>query len=390
MEFDIVIAGAGAVGCATALALDRLGLSVCLTDTKPFNGFSGKPAGPWDSRVYTISPGSERLLGELGAWARLDATRLGMLYRMEVHGDTSDGEIAFDAMRAGVSHLACVVEGNRLQSALEQEIAQRSAIRVMAPCVIESIDWTFDAVRVVLGDGGSVRGQLLIGADGADSFVRSKARLGVSYASYGQGGVVANFAADKAHDGRAFQWFRGDGVLALLPLPGRTVSMVWSTLTQNAARLCALSEGDLAQEVREASANVLGALAVVTPARSFPLRQVRAGAVTGLRTVLLGDAAHCVHPLAGQGVNLGLRDVEALARVLGERPFGTDVGAVGLLKKYQRLRLEDTMSVFALTDGLHRLFAVDSPLIRTLRNRGMSAVDGLSVLKSALVQRALL
>ncbi|MSQ59541.1 MAG: 2-octaprenyl-3-methyl-6-methoxy-1,4-benzoquinol hydroxylase [Betaproteobacteria bacterium] len=389
MEFDVIVAGAGSVGCAAALALDNLGLTVCLTDPKPFNAFSAKPTDPWDSRVYTISPGSEQLLAELGVWARLDASRLGMLYRMEVHGDTPDGAIAFDAMRAGVSHLACVVEGNRLQSAMEQEIAQRPALCVMAPSVIDTIDWTSGAVRVVFGDGRSVRGQLLIGADGADSFVRSKARLGVSYASYGQGGVVANFEADKAHDGRAFQWFRRDGVLALLPLPGRMLSMVWSTATHNAARLCALSGGDLAREVQEASGNVLGALTVVTSARSFPLRQVRAEAVMGLLTVLVGDAAHCVHPLAGQGVNLGFRDVEALARVLGERPLGTGVGESGLLKKYQRQRLQDTMSVFALTDGLHRLFAAHSPLLRAIRNRGMSAVDGLPVLKSALVRRAL-
>jgi 2-polyprenylphenol 6-hydroxylase len=389
LEFDVVIAGAGAVGCAAALALDRLGLSVCLTDTKPLNALSAKTQGTWDSRVYTLSPGSEQLLGELGAWARLDAARIGILHRMQVHGDTPDGAIAFDAMRAGVSHLACVAEGNRLQSALEQEIAQRPAIRVMAPSVIDTIDWTLGAVRVVFADGSIVRGQLLIGADGADSFVRSKARLGVSYASYGQGGVVANFEADKAHDGRAFQWFRPDGVLALLPLPGRLVSMVWSTATENAARLCALSPADLAREVQEASGNVLGALSVVSPVRSFPLRQVRAKSVAGIRTVLIGDAAHCIHPLAGQGVNLGLRDVEALARVLGERPSGTGVGEIGLLRKYQRLRLEDTMSVFALTDGLHKLFAADSRVIRALRNRGMSAVDELSVLKSALVQRAL-
>ena len=383
-----MIAGAGSVGCAAALALDSLGLGVCLIDPKPVQPLAA--ADPWDARVLTVSPGSERLLQGLGVWARLDASRLAVLYRMEVLGDLPSGAISFDAMGEGVSHLACVVENNRLQGALEQELRRRSAIRVHAPASIKSIDWTPDEVRVVLGDARTIRGRLLVGADGADSFVRARARLGVAFANYGQRGVVANFEADKANEGRAFQWFRPDGVLALLPLPGHALSMVWSTATQNAARLCSLTLGQLEAEVQEACGNVLGALRVMTPPQSFSLRHVRATNVIGFRTALVGDAAHCVHPLAGQGVNLGFRDVEALARVLRERPLRASVGEIGLLKKYQRERLEDTMSVFALTDGLQKLFAAPNPLIRALRNQGMSTLDRLSPLKHALVQRALL
>lgn len=388
MEFDVVIAGAGSVGCAAALAFDSLGLAVCLIDPKPVKPLAVPDS--WDARVFTISPGSEQLLRALGVWARLDASRIGVLYRMEVHGDIPSGAITFDAMGAGVSHLACVVENNRLQAAFDQELAQRSAIRVLAPATIETMDWTRDEVRVALGDARTIRSCLLVGADGADSFVRARARLGVSYANYGERGVVANFEAYKAHGGRAFQWFRPDGVLALLPLPGRALSMVWSSATDNAARLCALGPAELAGEVQEACGGVLGALNTITLAQSFPLRHMRTESAISFRTVLIGDAAHCVHPLAGQGVNLGFRDVEALARVLRERPLGAGVGEQGLLKKYQRERLEDTMSVFALTDGLHRFFAAPNALIRALRNQGMSVVDRLSPLKYALVQRALL
>ncbi len=387
-----MIVGAGSVGCAAALALESLGLTVCVLGPKPIlaKPSAAKPQDPWDVRVFTISPGSEQLLRGLGVWARLDPSRLGTLYRMEVHGDLPSGAITFDAQRIGVSHLASVVENGRLQGALEQEISQRSAIGVLAPATIESIDWTSGEVQVVLGNSRAVRGHLLVGADGADSFVRAQARIGVAYGTYGQRGVVANFEAKKAHVGRAFQWFRPDGVLAFLPLPGRILSMVWSTPAENAARLCTLGPNDLAREVQEASGDVLGALKVVTPPRSFPLRYLKAKSFVGLRTALLGDAAHSVHPLAGQGVNLGFRDVEALARVLGELPPGADAGAPSLLKKYQRERLEDTMSVFAVTDGLQKLFAAPNPLIRALRNRGMSAVDRLSPVKNALMRRALL
>ncbi len=386
MEIDVVMAGAGHVGCATALALDALGLSVCLVDPKPF---ATNPVQDWDVRVFTLSPGSERFLEELGVWSRLDATRRASVYRMQVFGDAPASTITFDAMRTGVERLATIVEGSRLQAALESRVRETS-IKVLTPASIRSIDWRRNMVQVGLADARSMDCRLVVGADGTDSLVRSQARIGLHYRGYGQQGVVANFQAEKAHRGRAFQWFREDGVLAFLPLPGQLLSIVWSTNTDHASRLLSLDASELVAQVEAASGRVLGGLTLVTKARAFPLRYARAHSMIARRVALVGDAAHSVHPLAGQGVNLGMRDAQALAGVLKERPHGADVGESECLTRYQRARREDTMSVFAVTDGLQKLFATSSPLLRTLRNQGMNMVDWLSPAKHALVRRALL
>ena len=377
--------GAGYVGCATALALEALGWSVCLQSP---HSLGAQPDPNWDLRVFTISPGNERLLDILGVWQHLDAARLSPVYKMEVAGDGGRGSLEFDAMAAGVSHLATVVEGGRLQAAMEARLHARGGVRVEVG-EIADLTWSHDKVVSKLRDGRAITGKLVCGADGADSQVRTRAGIALRQRGYGQQGVVANFRAQKAHRGRAFQWFRPDGVLALLPLPGHLLSMVWSTDDAHARELCAHDPGQLAAQVAAASQGVLGELEALSPARAFPLRYGRADPIVGHRVVLLGDAAHCVHPLAGQGVNLGLRDVSDLGDYLKEHRYDADVAASGRLGGFENRRRSDILAVMALTDGLHRLFAGTHPILRRMRTDGMRAVNELSMLKRALIQHAM-
>lgn len=384
-DFDAVIIGGGHVGCAAALALRQLGLTVCLVNARPL---ATALVPEWDLRVFSISPGSEQLLTGLGVWQRMDGQRIAPIYRMQVEGDGGAGRLEFDAMSAGVAHLATVVEGSRLQAALEAGLAQAGVV-LHAPCVVEDLQWTRDGVVVTLPDYRAVRGKLLLGADGTESMVRARAGISWHYRGYGQCGVVAHLRATIAHQGRAFQWFRGDGVLAFLPLPGDLLSIVWSTDTARAAALQAMDPQAFAAELTAASDAILGDLQAMSAVAAFPLRYGRAERVTGLRVALLGDAAHSVHPLAGQGVNLGFRDIVALAAVLTERSGQSDVAASSLLRQYESRRRRDTMSMVAVTDGLHRLFGTGHPLVRLMRSSGMSALDRIPVIKHALMRQAM-
>lgn len=384
-NFDVVIVGGGHVGCAAALALRALDLTVCLVDARPM---ATTLAPDWDLRVFTLSPGSERLLTDLGVWQRLDPGRLAPVYHMQIEGDAGAGRLEFDSMAAGVPQLATVVEGNRLQGALEAALAD-AGVTLLAPRAIEDVRWSRDEVAVTARGEDALRARLLLGADGTESPVRARAGIAWHYRGYGQSGVVAHFRAPICHQGRAFQWFRADGVLAFLPLPGHLLSIVWSTQTARAAELRSMPPDGLAAEVTAASGAVLGDLEPVSASAAFPLRYARADRITGRRLALLGDAAHCVHPLAGQGVNLGFRDVATLAEVLKERPAQSDVAASALLRRYESRRRRDTMSMVAVTDGLHRLFGAEHPLARAIRSSGMRALDRIALVKHALMRQAM-
>jgi ubiquinone biosynthesis UbiH/UbiF/VisC/COQ6 family hydroxylase len=231
---------------------------------------------------------------------------------------------------------------------------------------------------------------LVVGADGARSWVRQAAGMATEPRPYVQTAVVANFACERAHHGVARQWFRADGsVLAWLPLPGRRISIVWSAPDAQAADLCALDASALAASVAEAGAHELGALVPITAAASFPLAFLKLPATVAHRLALVGDAAHGVHPLAGQGVNLGFGDVEALAAVLAERGPVTDPGASVLLERFARRRAGPVLAMQTVTDGLVRLFGPTYPWLKTLRNAGLATVGRIPLLKRALAQPAL-
>jgi 2-octaprenylphenol hydroxylase len=382
-RYQVVIVGAGLVGAAAALALGRQGLRVALIERQP----PAVPDEAWDTRIYAISPASQRFLERIGAWQRMDAGRIQPVFRMDVAGDTT-GAIRLDAYEAGVSHLATILESGRLQDALWQALQADGSVALHCPAAIESLAREGTSTRLTLADGQVLGAELLIGADGAASRIREWAGLASTLTPYGQSGVVANFECERPHRGTAFQWFFDSDILAWLPLPGNRLSMVWSTQTAHADTLMALDGALLAAKVQAAGRDQLGALRLLAPVAAFPLRLIRVETIVAPGVALIGDAAHGVHPLAGQGVNLGFGDAESLVAVLSRhRQTRSYCGDVRVLQHYARERAEPVRRMQALTHGLHHLFAEQRA--GWLRNAGMRIVDHLPPVKAALVREAM-
>ena len=385
MDFDVVVVGSGLVGASFALALEAAGLNLALIEAQPQPGAG---AADWDSRVYAISPGSAAFLERCGAWQALDLTRVSRVEAMRVFGDDGRSELDFSAYDTGLRELAFIVENRELQRVLWAALQRAQHVAVMAPAACTALTFEDQAVQLTLGDGRALRPRLIVGADGADSWVRAQTAIAIETRPYQQTAVVANFTVTRPHRGTAHQWFRHDGVLALLPLPGDRVSMVWSTGEEDAARLLALPSEELIAQVAAASRGALGDLQLITPAAAFPLRLQRVRQLVLPRLALVGDAAHNVHPLAGQGVNLGFRDARELAQVLRERDSQTDCGDYRLLRRYERARREDIVAMQFATDSLQRLFNNEIGWLASLRNCGLRLVNRQAQLKNFLVQHA--
>jgi 2-octaprenylphenol hydroxylase len=385
-RFDVAIAGAGLVGLALAPALARKGLAVALIDAAPVAAVEAPPDGV-DVRVYAISPGSASFLHALGAWQELPPERIAAVETMRVEGDDR-AVLNFSAYEIGQRALAWIVEERALRAALVP-LLHGAGVEIVAPARFAALSFSPDVAELTLEGGDRLAARLVVGADGVNSWVRRAAGVLVDPRPYGQTAVVANFACERAHHGCARQWFLpGDGILAFLPLPGRAVSIVWSAPEALAAELMALAPDALCERVAAAGHQSLGRLTPVTPPAAFPLRFLRLPSPIAHRLALVGDAAHGVHPLAGQGVNLGFGDAQALADVLGSRGPVADPGAPILLERYARARAGSVLAMQAVTDGLTRLFSLSTPGLRFLRNAGMTAVDRLPFVKSILAQPA--
>lgn len=383
MQNDIVIVGGGLVGAALALSLKDSGLKIALVEAKPFE----RPPG-WDSRIYAISPGSAAYLESCGAWQKMDFSRVGEVAAMQVYGDDGVSQLEFDAFGANVSELAFIVESGNMLAALNLALEEAENVERLCPQVCRSLCRGVDEVVLEL-DGREIHSQLLVGADGARSWVRQQAGFEESPRPYGQSGVVANFATQKPHGNVARQWFREDGILAFLPLPGNMISIVWSTWEENAKSLVADEPQIFCERVAAASGHALGELELITAAAAFPLRLLNLGSLVKPRIALIGDAAHNTHPLAGQGVNLGFRDARELSAVLQGRTRMRDCGEYSLLRQYDRARQEDIMAMQLTTDMLQKLFNNSNPLLKPLRNLGLRLVDSRSVIKNFLARQAL-
>jgi 2-octaprenylphenol hydroxylase len=383
MAYDAVIVGGGLVGAALARALRGAAIGL-VAQTRP-----SLPGDGLDSRVYAISPGNAQFLAAQQAWQRMPEARLTPVHGMRVHGDDGRAVLEFDAYDAGVSELAWIVEDGILQDALWQGLLGQDRLDILDGVRCERLEFGDPHAAVVLADARRLDARLVVGADGAQSRVREQAGLSADALPYGQTAVVANFACARPHRNVALQWFQGGPILALLPLPGNHVSMVWSTAEAAAERLLGLASHDLALEVEAAAHGSLGELSVVTPARAFPLQRMLARRLVAPRVALAGDAAHVVHPLAGQGVNLGFHDARELARVLNGREPGRDPGDLRLLRRYERARAEDILAMRATVQGLFGLFDARGAAAAWLRNIGLSAVNRVPVLKNLLMRQAM-
>jgi 2-octaprenylphenol hydroxylase len=393
MNTEVAIVGGGLVGGCLAVALADAGLNVALVDPRLESGKSvpkavkRKSRARFDARVFALRPSSRDFLAACGVWRHVDETRVAPVYKMVVTGDDGSSRLTFDAYRSGLLELAVIAENANLQMAIQHALDERTLVRQVQGRRCVAANWEGGAVTISLDDGETISPQLLVGADGANSPLREFAGISTRQSGYDQCAVVANFTTSIAHDGTAYQWFRADGVLALLPLPGDRVSMVWSTPDEHAQQLTALNRGELAARVTQASASMLGELTTAGSAAAFPLRLMRAASVVGPRLALVGDAAHNVHPLAGQGLNLGLADAQSLAAVIAQR--GPDeIGSRAVLARYRRSRAEETAAMQFTTDGLHRLFDSSAPGIAWLRNAGLRLTEHLTPIKRLLVKRA--
>ncbi|MRR51804.1 MAG: UbiH/UbiF family hydroxylase [Rhodocyclaceae bacterium] len=383
MRFDVLIVGGGLAGLSLAVALRSARLSVALVESRP----PRRPEG-WDARVYAVSPACAGFLSGIGIWDRLDSRRIEPVQTMAVRGDAG-GRLDFSAYDSGVSELAWILEGSLMQTELWETVTRQANLTLFCPARPQKLELGPQAAVLDLEDGRRIEAALVVGADGADSWVRNAAGIAVNFKHYGQMGVVANFECSRPHRGTAFQWFREDGILAWLPLPGNRMSMVWSTPDEHARELLGLSAEALCQRVAAAGGDALGDFSLLTPAAGFALRLMRAPHTAAHRLALIGDAAHAIHPLSGHGINLGFLDARALAALLAEKPDFVDAGDLALLRRYQRARREEVVALQTVTDGLQRLFAPAHPLLAAVRNAGMNLTGRLPILRDALVRYAL-
>lgn len=388
----IVVVGTGVVGLATALGCAQRGLHVKLVGPAP--RLDGPTAmGPadggasYDARIYALSQGARNLLEAQRVWSQVDSQRICAVERMRVFGDDG-GALQFDAYSAGVERLATICEERELLRALWLGCSMVPGIEQIGQA-FDSATFEAGAVRVRLSNGTGIECSLLLGADGKRSAVRAAVGIGAQVSSYGHTALVANFACERSHHGTAYQWFTDEGIVALLPLPGEHVSLVWSAPHALATQLAALPSGEFAERVAQRSGRRLGALQMLGDKHAFALDRVVVEHLVRPNVALLGDAAHVVHPLAGQGLNLGLQDVSEFLRLLVAREPWRGLGDGVWLRRYERARAEPIALMRGTVGGLARLFAANDAGVRRLRNIGMSAVDALTPVKMALIRHAL-
>ncbi|MBS0433146.1 MAG: UbiH/UbiF/VisC/COQ6 family ubiquinone biosynthesis hydroxylase [Proteobacteria bacterium] len=383
---DVAIAGGGMIGAACALALARRGFDVTLIEAR-------EPA-PWhaedreDLRVIALAPSSAKLLEELGVWQTVRNARVSPYSRMQVWDAMSGAQLDFDAASEGRAELGWIVENKLLLWTLWQAL-DAAGVRLVCPGEVRDFETRPDRVGLTLGAGESLSARLLVIADGAHSTLRGKTGIRTRGRDYAQRAVVAHVATERPHEAAAWQRFLPGGPIALLPLSDGRSSIVWTLPDAEAQRVLAMDDAAFRDAVGFATDFRLGRIIEATPRASFPLRLQLAQDYATARCVLLGDAAHAVHPLAGQGANLGLRDVAELVSVLSEaREADRDFTAMHVLQRYaRRRRSADTLDALSF-DALARVFAMRAPPLVALRGLGMRAVNASRPLKRKLVVHA--
>jgi 2-polyprenylphenol 6-hydroxylase len=392
-EFDVVIVGAGVIGSVMASLLVARRLTAPGRVAIVADRFSSAvpPEADWDLRVFALSRASQRLLEACGVWQSLPAERKFAYERMCVWDAAGEpqgrGSLKFDCAELGEPNLGFIVDGRHLQWQCLQ--AARAAGAVLIEAGLESIAAGDADIAIRLNDGRTLRSQLLIAADGQES--KSRTLLGIETAghAYHQDALVAHVRTAKPHGNTAWQRFLSGGPLALLPLPEGRSSIVWSVPREEAARLSTLDDASFAAALTAASGNILGDVALASGRASYPLKLQYASQYARPRAVLLGDAAHAVHPLAGLGLNLGLLDCAALAEVFEEARGAGHFGEYRFLRRYERWRRSENLLAAGALDGLERLFSNTQPLSTALRAAGLAAVGRLPLVKRDLAQRAL-
>lgn len=390
-DSDILIAGGGLNGATLALALAQGGLRVTLVDALPE---STRTAADFDGRAYALALTSVRLLRALGLWARVADNTQPILEIKVSDGRAGEGPsspffLHFDHAEIEEGPMGHMCEDRFLRHALAEAMAEQGNITQISGAVIETQQVSPDHVAVTLRSGPRLSARLLVGADGRASGTAHRAGISRSGWGYAQTALVAAIQHDLPHHGIAHQFFMPAGPLAILPLPGNVSSIVWSESAETAAQFETLNDAEFIEVLRPRFGDFLGDIHLRGQRYSYPLGLSLAEHFIAPRLALVGDAAHGLHPLAGQGLNAGLRDVAALAQVLQEAcQRGEDIAAPDVLARYQQWRRFDTMALAMATDFSNRAFSNDNPLLRFGRSLGMAAIDTLPGLRRGLIREA--
>jgi 2-octaprenylphenol hydroxylase len=385
-RYDVIIHGAGMVGLVLAAALLRQGMRVVLLDTRPVGRWrSGEP----DLRVSAITVASEWILRNVGVWEDIAARRISPFRCIQAWDVAGKGSIRFDCATIGEPHLGHIIENSLIQTMLYERIAADRNLTLIIPNGIVSLWREPSAVTVELEDNRRLSAALLVGADGAQSRVRQLAEINAPRSDYGQIGLVANVAMERSHAEVARQWFLPAGPLALLPLTQGGCSIVWSLPAEEEQYWLQLADGEFSDALTRATSGVLGKVRVCGARAAFPLYRMHAAHYVAERIALVGDAAHVIHPLAGQGANLGLLDAAALAEVVAQAcGRGRDIGGNVALRRYERWRRGDNMLMQQTMDVFHVLFRGHSAGMAALRSMGLNLVDRMAPAKGLFMQHA--
>jgi len=382
---DIVIVGAGMIGLAMALSLVQQGFQVTLLDAKSINENLGNK--PYDLRVSAITPKSAMLFKQLNVWEQIKQARVSAYQKMFVYD--SEGNIGFDADDVQRNELGWIIENSVIQTALYQALQTKA--NIIIPAKIEHINLDDNGAEILIAGDDAIKCDLLIAADGANSWVRQYFDMDIKSWSYEQNAIVANVRCEKGHQNTAWQRFLSSGTLAFLPLNEIDLcSIVWSCETAVAEQLMQEADETFAEQLTKHCGEYLGNIRLVSQRVAFPLtmRHIRQYIKPSL--AFIGDAAHTIHPLAGQGANLGLYDVIKLTEVLTHaRQKQQKLGAYSHLRKYERDRKANVSNMIMLMEGFKQLFNNDNKTLSILRNRGLSVVDKLKPLKNKIIEHAM-
>lgn len=386
---DVAIVGGGMVGLAVACGLQGSGLRVAVLEQHVPQPLAADAAP--QLRVSAINAASEKLLTRLGVWSDIVARRACCYHGMEVWDKDSFGRIEFDDQSMGYSHLGHIVENAEIHHALWQKAQRSPDITLLAPAEIQQVAWGENEAFLTLKEGTMLTARLVVGADGANSWLRNKADIPLTFWDYRHHALVATIRTQEAHGAVARQAFHGEGILAFLPLSDpHLCSIVWSLSPQEAERMQQASVDEFNQALNIAFDNRLGLCSVVSERQTFPLTGRYARQFAAHRLALVGDAAHTIHPLAGQGVNLGFMDAAELIDELKRlHRQGKDIGQYLYLRRYERSRKHSAAMMLAGMQGFRELFAGENPAKKLLRDIGLKLADTLPGVKPQLIRQAM-
>jgi 2-octaprenylphenol hydroxylase len=385
-DFDVVVAGAGMIGCTCALAIAQSGIRVALVDPGPIHF---KQKSPKQGRVSAINLATENILRALGAWSVLNTERLSPFRQINVWDAASRGEITFNAADAGLTHLGHIIENDLITTALTTCLLQLDSVSCFAADHIQAYDFDDEGVRITLASRQQIKARLLLGADGTESRVRSLAGISVEKIPYNHQAIVATVTTELSHRESARQCFLDSGPLAFLPLHDNHSSIVWSCSAKRFDELNRLDDAAFSLALTKAFEHRLGNTKLVSRRSTFPLINQHASHYIAPRTALLGDAAHTIHPLAGLGANLGFADAATIAEIVkNAQDTGIDIGIPSVLRRYERRQKTENRLTSHAIDLIGWFFNLNSPSITNIRNIGLNITNKSNYLKNMLINQA--